>query len=248
MLTFRCSYIRTKDIGYKEKFILAQEEIKVLIVDDDTDFLKLVEEVLEFENYQIIEATTGKQAVEMVKVHNPSLVLLDIMLPDGDGYTVCRRIRSISSVPVVMVTGKVTPEDKIVGLDAGADDYITKPFYAGEFCARVRAALRRNPSIESSRTFRYEDLLIDYQTQTVTLDGRNVELSMTEFRVLALLARNANRVVPPEEILSTVWGEDNPESHVVTMTISRIRQKLHDGERFKYIYNKPGCGYMMSTN
>jgi DNA-binding response OmpR family regulator len=227
---------------------LAQEEIKVLIVDDDTDFLKLVEEVLEFENYRIIEATTGKQAVEMVKDHNPSLVLLDIMLPDADGYNVCRQIRSISSVPVVMVTGKVTPEDKIVGLDAGADDYITKPFYGGEFCARVRAALRRNSSLESSRAFRCEDLLIDYQTQTVTLGGQTVELSMTEFRVLALLARNAGRVVSPEEILSTVWTEDDPVSHVVTVTISRIRQKLHDSERFKYIQNKPGYGYFMNGN
>ena len=227
---------------------MLSENIKILAVDDDTDFLGLVDDVLELEGYQVIKATTAKQAIRLVKEQNPSLVLLDIMLPDADGYSVCKQIRNTSAIPVIMVTGKVTTEEKIVGLDAGADDYITKPFLPGEFCARVRAALRRNPFSDTIRPFQIEDLKIDFKLRSVALSGQNVELSMTEYRLLAFLAQNANRIVSTEEILVEVWGSDAHDPHLVTVTIGRIRQKLNDLERLKYIQNKPGQGYVIHSN
>jgi two-component system response regulator VicR len=227
---------------------MESENIKILAVDDDLDFLGLVDDVLELEGYQVIHATTAKQAIKLVKEHNPSLVLLDIMLPDADGYTVCKQIRNSSSIPVIMVTGKVTTEEKIIGLDAGADDYITKPFFPGEFCARVRAALRRNPFSDSIRPFEIEDLKIDYKLRSVALGGQNVELSITEYRLLAFLAQNVNRKVSAEEMLAEVWGPDAHDPHLVTVTIGRIRQKLDDVERLKYIQNKPGKGYVIHAN
>lgn len=227
---------------------MESENIKILAVDDDLDFLGLVDDVLELEGYEVIHATTAKQAIKLVKEHSPSLILLDIMLPDADGYAVCKQIRNSSSIPVIMVTGKVTTEEKIVGLDAGADDYITKPFFPAEFCARVRAALRRNPFSDSIRPFQIEDLKIDYKLRSVALGGQNVELSMTEYRLLAFLAQNVNRIVSAEEILDEVWGPDAHDPHVVTVTIGRIRQKLDDVERLKYIQNKPGKGYIIQVN
>jgi DNA-binding response OmpR family regulator len=206
----------------------------VLVVDDDDNILRMIQRILELEGYQVLKASSGETALKVFDDENPELILLDIMMPDMDGYTVCRNIREFSPVPIIMVTAKGNDEEKVKGLDAGADDYITKPFSSKELVARVRAVLRRAtlwdeyPELTAHpNDFIIDDLIIDFARHRVTVRDREVKLTATEYRLLSYLVRNAGRVVTLEQILQAVWGKEYvSEHHLLRVNITRLQQKL----------------------
>lgn len=223
-----------------------------MVVDDDVRILRMMRRMLELEDYRVVTAPDGQSAIDMMEQETPDLLLLDLMLPDMEGHTVCRRIREFSQLPIIMVTAKGADEEKVKGLDAGADDYVTKPFSAGELAARVRAVLRRTSASDgpTEQTFRCHDLEIDFFRQKATLKSKNINLTATEYKVLSYLALNADRVVTPNQILEKVWGEEYlNETNVLQANIARLRKKLGDSARkSRFIFTKPGIGYMFAKN
>jgi len=179
----------------------------------------------------------------------PDAVLLDIMMPGMDGYETCRRIRDFSSLPIIMVTAKGHDDEKLAGFDAGADDYVTKPFSARELVARVRAVVRRISMVEEgpAPSFQTGDLKVDFARRIVTMGGKEVELTATEYAIVCYLARNAGMVLTPDQILTKVWGEEYlGETHLLQVNVARLRQKLGDDPKEpKYIQTRHGIGYMM---
>lgn len=221
----------------------------VLMVDNDVRILRMMQHILELEGYHVLRASDGETAINLFDEETPDLVLLDIMMPGMDGYTVCQRIREFSLIPVIMVTAKDNDEEKVKGLDAGADDYITKPFSARELAARVRTVLRRTKLWDEhpEPAFCSGDLVVDFARQRVSLGEREANLTAIEYRLLSYLARNAGRVATPDHILEKVWGEEySNELHLLQVNMTRLRQKLGDDARNpRYILTRPGIGYMM---
>ena len=221
----------------------------VLVVDDDIRILRMMKRVLELEGYQVLAASSGEAALKIFDRETPELVLLDIMMPDMNGYVVCQRIREFSQVPIIMVTAKGDEKEKIEGLDIGADDYVTKPFSASELAARVRAMLRRirihDESPES--VFHYNELVIDFASHRVMLGNQELNLTSTEYRLLSYMSCNAGRVVTPDQLLDKVWGEEYIGApHLLQVNVARLRQKLgDDAKNPTYILTRPGIGYMM---
>lgn len=228
---------------------MPSRKASVLVVDDDVRMLRLMQRTLELEGYRVLLASSGEATLKLLDEETPDLVLLDIMLPGMDGYSVCRRIREFSEIPVIMVTAKGNEEEKVEGLDAGADGYVTKPFSVSELAARVRAALRRSKLWDKrpEPAFHATDLVIDFAAHRVTRQGLEVNLTATEYRLLSYLVHNAGRLVTPDQILEKVWGEEYlSETHLLQVTIARLRQKLgEDARSRRYILTRPGIGYMM---
>ena len=223
-------------------------KVSVLVVDDDVHILRMMQRILELEGYRALVASSGETALEVFDEETPVLVLLDIMMPGMDGYTVCQRIREFSPVPIIMVTARGNDEEKIKGLDAGADDYVTKPFASKELAARVRAVLRRTKLWDEhpEPTFYSDDLVIDFARHRVTLHGQEVDLTATEYRLLSYLVHNAGRLVTPDQILQAVWEEEYiGEHHLLRVNIARLRQKLEDDRKEpRFITTRIGIGYM----
>jgi DNA-binding response OmpR family regulator len=227
---------------------MASKKVSVLVVDDDVHILRMMQRILELEGYRTLMASSGETALGVFDEEPPGLVLLDIMMPDMDGYTVCQRIREFSPVPIIMVTARGNEEEKIKGLDAGADDYVTKPFSSKELVARVRAVLRRTKLWDEPRepAFHSGDLVVDFARHRVTLHDQEVDLTATEYKLLSYLAHNAGRLVTPDQILEAVWGEEYiGECHLLRVNIARLRQKLTDNpEEPRFIVTRIGIGYM----
>ncbi len=221
----------------------------VLAVDDDPRLLELVRFILHAAGHDVVTVQNGEAALRVVAEQRPSLVLLDIGLPVMDGLTVCRRIREFSQVPVIVVTGKGSEDDKVRGFDAGADDYLTKPFSARELVARVKAVLRRSsPATQPGEpSVTVGDLVLDVVGNKVLVAGKEVPLTGTEHRLLSFLARNAGRVLTSGQILARVWGQEyEGEFHLLRVTVGRLRQKLGDDAREpRYIQTRPGIGYVV---
>jgi two-component system KDP operon response regulator KdpE len=223
----------------------------ILIVDDDPRILRLVREVLSALGYQILTRATGQQAIEAVAVEGPDLVILDIILGDFDGYQVCRRVREFSEVPIIMLTAKVTETDMLTGFDAGADDYITKPFSAKELIARVRAVLKRAqnmPLVPGEAVVDCGDLQVDLARRQASVAGVNVYLTATEYNLLYQLATHLNQVLTHEQLLSAVWGEEyRNDIDYLRSYIHYLRKKLErDPGNPQIILNIPGVGYMLT--
>lgn len=229
---------------------MSSKKALILVVDDDIRMLRMMKRMLELENFQTITANNGEAALRVFEKENPDLVLLDIMMPDMNGYTVCEHIREFSEVPIIMVTAMGDDKQKVEGLDIGADDYVTKPFSASELAARVRAILRRTGSQErqANSLFRYKDLVIDYASNRVSMRDQELILTSTEYRLLSYISKNAGRVVTPDQLLSKVWGETYLGApHLLQVNIARLRKKLGDDARNPtYILTRPGIGYIMS--
>jgi DNA-binding response OmpR family regulator len=221
----------------------------VLIVDDDVRILRMIDRIMELEGYRVLTASSGEEALGVFNQEAPSLVLLDIMMPDMDGITTCRRIREFSQVPIIMVTAMDSTEEKVEGLDAGADDYVTKPLSSEELAARVRAMLRRKkfPDEPSQPVFRSGDLVVDFARHLVSIDGKEVHLTAIEYALLSCLARNPGRVFTSDQLLERIWGEEYVgATHILQVNIARIRQKLMDKTKnHRYISTRPGIGYMI---
>jgi len=209
----------------------------------------MLSNMLRLEGYRVVTASNGEAALEHFELDTPDLVLLDIMMPGLSGYEVCRRIRESSQVPIVMLTARDSEQETIEGLDAGADDYITKPFLPREMLARVRASLRRTRLWDDrpSAPFELDDLVVDFDSHLVFHSGREVRLTATEYRLLSYLARNAGRVLTADSILTTVWGEGYyGDIHLLQATMANLRSKIGDNARNpKYVLTRSGIGYMM---
>jgi DNA-binding response OmpR family regulator len=222
----------------------------VLVVDDDVRILRMMKRMLELEGFQATIANNGEMALKTFEKETPDLVLLDIMMPDIDGYTVCQRLREFSQVPVIMVTAKGDDKEKVAGLNVGADDYVTKPFSASELAARVRAVLRRVGSQEkpAEAIFRNKDLVIDFSSHQVMINNTELKLTSTEYKLLSYISLNAGRVITPDQLLHKVWGEEYIGApHLLQVNIARLRKKLgDDAKKPSYIMTRPGIGYIMS--
>ena len=214
-----------------------QERKTVLIVEDEDNLLAPLTYNLEREGYRVITATDGGEGLELAREESPSLVILDIMLPTMDGIQVCRVLRSESGVPILMLTAKGEELDKVLGLEMGADDYMTKPFSMRELIARVKAMMRRaelSPKSNDGRTngvITSGDLSIDVEARKVSLGGVSVKMKPKEFDLLALFAGNPGKAFTRDDILDTIWGgKDNIDRRTVDVHVRWIRQKLGEGE------------------
>jgi DNA-binding response OmpR family regulator len=227
----------------------------ILTADDDPQLLRLVARNLELEDYDVLTASDGKQALEQIEQHVPDLVLLDVMMPKMDGFTVCQRVREFSAVPIIIVTARGQDQDKVRGLDLGADDYLTKPFSIEELLARVRSVLRRAQFTASEHTQAMRTtmtlgaLTIDFAQHLVRMGGQEIELTPTEYRILAYLAQNAGRVVTQDLLLEHVWGSEYVgEGHMLQVNINRLRHKIEpDPMHPRYILTKVGIGYLLAA-
>jgi DNA-binding response OmpR family regulator len=234
---------------------MSARKTRIVTADDDPQLLRLITRNLEFEDYEVLPASDGQQALEQIERSVPDLVLLDVMMPKMDGFTVCQRVREFSSVPIMIITARGQDQDKVKGLDLGADDYLTKPFSVEELLARVRAVLRRSQlranddTRGAQATVTIGELTIDYAQHLVMVGGKELTLTPTEYRLLAYLARNAGRVVTQDLLLEQVWGEDYlGESHMLQVNVNRLRRKLEaDPAHPRYLKTKVGIGYLLSV-
>jgi DNA-binding response OmpR family regulator len=222
----------------------------VLVVDDEPRYLDVIQFNLEAEGYRVTCAPTGEEALAAFRRQDPDLVVLDLMLPGLDGFEVCRRIREVSTRPILILTAKGANEDKVKGLRLGADDYVTKPFSADELLARVEAVLRRAQLAETparQAPLVAGDLEIDYLAKRVTLRGREVALSPTEYRLLTCLAASPGVVLERDDLLERVWGKAyRGEYEILRVALWRLRQKLKENGSSGFIVNRPGIGYMFA--
>ena len=221
---------------------------KILVVDDEERMLRFIRLNLEHDGFQVIEAVKGHEALEKMRTGMPDLILLDVMLPDLDGFEVLKMVREISNIPIIMLTAKGEEDDRVKGLELGADDYVTKPFSPRELVSRVKAVLRRIESEggESDDVIQVDDRLkIDFNRREIWVEGELVKLRPTEYRLLYHLVQNAGWVLTYDQILSRVWGyEYRDEPHYVRLYINYLRQKLEENpSNPKYILTERGVGY-----
>jgi DNA-binding response OmpR family regulator len=219
------------------------------VVDDDERTRHMLQSMLRLEGYCAITANDATEALEQFEHETPDLVILDIMMPEINGYDLCQRIRQFSQVPIIMLTAKDSEQDMIEGLDVGADDYVTKPFQSRELLARIRASLRRTKLWDErpSPPFQLGDLTVDFDNHRVQRGEEEICPTATEYRLLSYLARNAGRVLTVDTILNVVWGEGYyGDVHLLQSTMANLRNKLgDDARRPKYIMTRSGIGYMM---
>jgi len=224
----------------------------IVVVDGDPTYLRLICSNLETEGYRVTCGTTGEEAIALVAKCIPDLIVLEVLLPDIDGFEVCRRVREISTVPIIILSSMDTEEDKVKGLRLGADDYLTKPFSAPELQARTEAVLRRARLAESAPsqvTLKVGDLQIDSLQRRVTLRGQEVALPPVEYRLLWQLAANPHVVLTHDYLLEKVWGATyQGEREILRAAVWRLRKKLEeDLSNPRYIITYPGAGYMIAA-
>lgn len=224
---------------------------KILVVDDEQPIADIIKFNLEKEGYQVICAFDGEEAVRLAYEENPDLILLDLMLPVKDGMDVCREVRAGLNMPIIMLTAKDSEIDKVLGLEMGADDYVTKPFSTREILARVKAHLRRQTASQSeqqqSSALTIHELTVDSDRYVVYKNGTALDLTHREFELVHYMAKNCGRVMTREHLLQAVWGyEYLGDMRTVDVTIRRLREKLEDDpSRPEYIITRRGLGYMM---
>jgi len=222
---------------------------RILVVDDEPRYLRLLEANLLTEGYQVYTASDGEAALEAFSSGPMDLILLDVIMPRMDGFTVCQRIRQFSNVPIIILTAKGDEQDRVRGLDVGADDYLVKPFSVTELLARVRAVMRRASVSDfvQTRFFSHGGLRIDFARAEVWLNDEPVNLSATEYRLLLQFSHNIGKVLNAEELLTSVWGpEYREDKEILWVTIARLRQKVEeDSHTPRHIVTRSGLGYLM---
>ena len=222
---------------------------KILVVDDEAAIRRFLRLTLAAQSYGIIEAASGKEAVDLATEYKPDAVVVDLGLPDMDGVDVIRLLREWTQVPVIVLSVRGAEADKIGALDAGADDYLVKPFSSGELLARLRAALRRARQPSNEPVLSIGELSVDLPSRQVTLSGQLVQLTPTEYELLRLLAANAGRVLTQRHILDQIWGLGYERAyHTLHVNISNLRRKIEsDPSRPRYIVTEPGVGYRLKS-
>ncbi len=224
-----------------------EQQQTILVVDDDNGLQELVRVRLEQEGYRVLQTISGLEAIKMIRQQRPDLVILDIMLPDIDGLTVCQRVREFAATPILMLTAKTAPQDIITGLDQGADDYLTKPFNYDELLARIRTLLRRIPAVNRSISAGNGVLSIDPRKREVRVRGELIDLTPTEYQLLQVLAENAGAVVTHEQLLRTVWGSEQArDNDYLKVYIWHLRRKIElDPRQPQLLLTEWGVGYRL---
>jgi two-component system KDP operon response regulator KdpE len=217
----------------------------ILVVDDEPQIRRVLRTTLSFRGYTISEVSTGEEAVELASKLKPDLILLDVNLPGMSGIETCREIRRSTDAPIIMLTVRSAERDKVIALDAGADDYVTKPFGIEELLARIRASLRRHPSADALAPFVSKELSVDFEQRRVTAGGEEVHLAPKEFEVLRHLIANLGKPVTHRRLLQTVWGpEYGEETENLRVVINQLRKKIEkDPSQPKFILTEPWVGY-----
>ncbi len=225
---------------------MAETDLRILVVDDERSIRRFLKASLGSQ-FTILEATNGEEALAAVAAEHPDLVVLDLGLPDMDGLEVTRRLREWSQIPIIIVSVREREEEKIAALDAGADDYLTKPFGVGELMARLRVALRRSATPDNEPVFRSGNLVMDLNQREVLLNESPIALTPTEYDLLRTLVKYAGKVVTHDQLLRAVWGTAyESETHMLQVNISNLRRKIEpDPSRPTYIVTEPGVGYRL---
>ena len=218
---------------------------RVLVVDDENSIRRYLRAALSAQGFAVYEAGNGQEAINGVIVNHPDIIILDLGLPDFDGIEVTRRLREWSQTPIIILSVREAENDKIAALDAGADDYLTKPFSTGELMARMRVALRRLTSKPDEPVLQVDNLKMDVSRRLVTVDENQVLLTPTEYEILRLLLQNAGKVLTHRQLLKQVWGTAyESEMHILRVNISNLRRKIEpDPSRPHYLLTEPGVGY-----
>ena len=228
---------------------MSETRLRILIVDDERPIRRFLHAALSAHGYEIFEATTGQEALNAVIQHRPDLLILDLGLPDMDGVTVTRRLREWTNLPIIILSVRDQETDKITALDAGADDYLTKPFSTGELMARLRVALRHTVPTTQEAVFEANGLVVDTARRLVTVNGHEIALTPTEYDLLRLLVAHADKVLTHRQMLRQVWGVGyDQESPLLRVNISNLRRKIEpEPARPRYIFTEPGVGYRLKT-
>ena len=225
-----------------------EEPVRIFIVEDERRIARFLQIELEHEGYETATEDNGQRAFERIGQEKFDLVLLDVMLPDLDGFEICRKVREFSNVPIIMLTAKDELEDKVTGLDRGADDYITRPFAIQELMARIRAALRKHTETDGPEGERLtcKNLVLYPSRYEVTVNGEEIHLTKKEYSLLEYLLRNKRNVLTRDQILQEVWGYDYAgDTNVVDVYIRYLRAKIDERFSDKYIYTVRGVGYVI---
>lgn len=220
---------------------------RILVIDDDSQIHKFLRVALTSHGYEVGEATTGRQGLAEATVFRPDVIILDLGLPDMDGLQVVTRLREWTKTPVIILSAKEQEKDKILALDAGADDYLTKPFGMGELLARIRAALRHAVGVTDEPVLQFGDLTIDLAHRRVTVNGQDVKLTPTEYDLMKNLAIHAGKVLTHKHLLRACWGPSyEKDTHYLRVFIGQLRRKIEaDPARPSHIITEPGVGYRL---
>ena len=229
---------------------------KILVIEDEKSISRLICSVLRKQEYEVIQAWTGKEAMMLLSSACPDLVILDLGLPDMDGMEILQSLRSWSGMPVIVVSARSHERDKVDALDAGADDYLTKPFGAGELLARVRTAIRHtrttsgNSEVARQGTYTVGDLVVDYDKHQVLVNGENAKLTLSEFRIVALLGKHAGKVLTYDYIMRELWGPGaGKNNQILRVNMANIRRKIEiNPAEPKHIFTEVGVGYRMAES
>ncbi|MBI5354762.1 MAG: response regulator [Chloroflexi bacterium] len=227
--------------------IVSNSLLKILIVDDERPIRRFLNASLG-SRYTILEVANGEEAIQSAAVSHPDLIILDLGLPDMDGTDVIRRIREWTDVPVIVISVRNSEEDKVSALDAGADDYLTKPFGISELLARIRVALRRTNELEAEYAiFQSDDLMVDFVKREVCVNDSPVTLTPTEFSILRTLVKHVGKVLTHQQLIKEVWGGNyQADSHLLRVNVSNLRRKIEsDPNRPRHIITEPGIGYRL---
>lgn len=218
---------------------------RVLVVDDENSIRRYLRAALSAQGFVIYEAANGQEAINAVVSHHPDIIILDLGLPDFDGIEVTRRLREWSRTPIIILSVREAENDKIAALDAGADDYLTKPFSTGELMARMRVAMRHLAGKSDEPVLQVDNLKMDLSRRLVTVNEEQISLTPTEYEILRLLLQNAGRVLTHHQLLRQVWGTAyESEMHILRVNISNLRRKIEpDPSRPHYLLTEPGVGY-----
>ena len=225
---------------------MTEQGVRVLVVDDERSIRRFLRASLGSQ-FAIFEATTGEEALAAVVNDRPDVVILDLGLPDMDGVEVTRRLRELTQIPIIIVSVREQEKDKIAALDAGADDYLTKPFGVGELMARLRSALRRSAQAETEPTFKTGNLVVDLNLREVCVNDEPISLTPTEYDLLRTFIKHAGKVLTHDQLLRAVWGTAyESETHMLQVNISNLRRKIEpDPVRPRYLVTEPGVGYRL---
>ncbi len=226
---------------------MTEDGLRVLVVDDERAIRRYLRAALNAQGYTVYEASSGQEALKTIVADRPDLIILDLGLPDMDGVEVTRQLREWTQTPIIILSVREEETDKINALDAGADDYLTKPFSSGELMARMRAALRHASQVGTEPVFQSDDLTVDLTRRQVKIRGEEVSLTPTEYDLLRILVQNAGRVLTHHQLLRQVWGSAyENEAHILRVNMSNLRRKIEaDPTRPHYIITEPGVGYRL---
>jgi two-component system, OmpR family, KDP operon response regulator KdpE len=221
---------------------------RVLVVDDEAPIRRYLRAALGAQGLTVYESASGEEALQAVLSHRPDIIILDLGLPDIDGIEVTRRLREWSQTPIIILSVREAEQDKIAALDAGADDYLTKPFGTGELLARMRVALRKQSSAANEPVFESNGLSVDFARRLVMVNEKEIQLTPTEYDLLKILVTHAGKVITHHQLLRQVWGDGYDDMHILRVNISNLRGKIEpDPSRPSYIHTEPGVGYRLKV-